>query len=141
MSSSSSSSTSLRYQNDKLLQQDEQEQSSLSLSGQLKSKSNISNNKPPKIHPSSGGRITLVGAGPGSPDLLTMAAHRIISDPANFIIVDRLVSSEILELIQGEYKVANKHPGCAELAQQEIYEWCKQGIKDGRHVVRLKIGE
>jgi hypothetical protein len=140
-SSSSSSSTSLRYQNDKLLQQDEQEQSSLSFSGQLKSKSNISNNKPPKIHPSSGGRITLVGAGPGSPDLLTMAAHRIISDPANFIIVDRLVSSEILELIQGEYKVANKHPGCAELAQQEIYEWCKQGIKDGRHVVRLKIGE
>ncbi len=37
--------------------------------------------------------------------------------------------------------MANKHPGCAELAQQEIYEWCKEGIRNGKHVVRLKIGE
>lgn len=96
--------------------------------------------KPPRTLPN-GGRITLVGAGPGSPDLLTVAAHRIITDPDNFIIVDRLVSDEILELIEGEYRVANKHPGCQEKAQDEIFEWCKEGLNAGRHVVRLKIGE
>ncbi|KAL3827242.1 hypothetical protein ACHAXA_004717 [Cyclostephanos tholiformis] len=88
-----------------------------------------------------GGRITLVGAGPGSPDLLTVIAHRVISDPSNLVIVDRLVSNEILDLIRGEYKIANKHPGCAEIAQREIYDWCREGVMDGRHVVRLKIGD
>ena len=97
-------------------------------------------NKPSKTLPN-GGKITLVGAGPGSPDLLTLAAHKIITDPNNLLIVDRLVSQEILDLIQGEYKVANKYPGCAEQAQKEIYDWCKDGLREGRHVVRLKIGE
>jgi len=102
--------------------------------------SSKSKTKPPSALPN-GGRITLVGAGPGSPDLLTVAAHRIITDPSNLIIVDRLVSEEILEQIQGEFKVANKHPGCAEQAQKEIYDWCLAGLKEGRHVVRLKIGD
>lgn len=82
-----------------------------------------------------------MGAGPGSPDLLTVAAHRIISDPNNLVIVDRLVSGEILDLIKGEIKIANKHPGCAEAAQCEIYDWCAEGVLRGRHVVRLKIGD
>jgi len=105
-----------------------------------KEPSTIVKRKPPKTLPN-GGRITLVGAGPGSPDLLTVAAHRIISDPNNFIIVDRLVSQEILELIQGEYRVANKHPGCQQKAQDEIFDWCREGLEAGRHVVRLKIGD
>jgi hypothetical protein len=135
--------TSLYYKNDKLIQDEQQQiQSSSSFAGISSARTKKSTTKkPPKIHPTSGGRITLVGAGPGSPDLLTMAAYRIITDPNNLIIVDRLVSHEILELIQGECKVANKLPGCAELAQQEIYEWCKEGIRNGKHVVRLKIGE
>jgi uroporphyrin-III C-methyltransferase len=82
-----------------------------------------------------------VGAGPGSPDLLTIAAHRIISDPSSLVIVDRLVSAEILDLVRGEIKIANKHPGCANDAQMEIYDWCKEGVMAGRHVVRLKIGD
>ncbi|KAL7437246.1 hypothetical protein ACHAXH_003732 [Discostella pseudostelligera] len=130
------STTSLNYKNDKQIH-DEQRQSSSSPT----IKAAKSSSKPPKIHPTSGGRITLVGAGPGSPDLLTISAHRIITDPNNLIIVDRLVSAEIISLVSGEYKVANKHPGCAEMAQQEIYEWCKEGIMNGRHVVRLKIGD
>lgn len=40
-----------------------------------------------------------------------------------------------------EYKIANKHPGCQDTAQNEIFEWCKEGLLAGRHVVRLKIGE
>ena len=96
--------------------------------------------KPPSTLPN-GGRLTLLGAGPGDPDLLTLKAHGILSDPNNLVIVDRLVSQEILNVIRGEVRKANKHPGCAERAQDEIYEWCKEGLREGRHVVRLKIGE
>lgn len=88
-----------------------------------------------------GGRITLVGSGPGDPDLLTMAAHRLLSDPTTLVIADRLVSQEILDIIPGEVKVARKLPGCAELAQEEIYWWAYQGLNQGKHVVRLKIGD
>ena len=55
-----------------------------------------------------------MGAGPGDPDLLTVKAHRLLSDASNLVIVDRLVSEEILEIVQGEVKRANKYPGCAE---------------------------
>ena len=96
--------------------------------------------RPPRSLPN-GATLTLVGAGPGSPDLLTVAAHRIITDPNNFLVVDRLVSDEILDLIEGEYRVANKHPGCQHAAQEEIYDWCREGLEMGKHVVRLKIGE
>ena len=88
-----------------------------------------------------GGKITLVGSGPGDPDLLTVAAYRIISDPDAFIVSDRLVSPEILNLIQGEYKIARKLPGCAEKAQNEIYTWCEEALNEGKHVIRLKIGD
>jgi uroporphyrin-III C-methyltransferase len=100
----------------------------------------IPKSKPSKTLPN-GGRITLVGAGPGDPNLLTVAAYKILTDPSNLIIVDRLVSKEILELIEGEYKVANKVPGCQGVAQDEIFEWCFEGLRAGKHVVRLKIGD
>ena len=32
-------------------------------------------------------------------------------------------------------------PGCAELAQEEIYWWAHQGLAEGKHVIRLKIGD
>jgi hypothetical protein len=67
-----------------------------------------------------GGKVTLVGAGPGDPDLLTLSAHRIITDPSVMVIADRLVSPEILQLIQGECRIARKLPGCAEEAQDEV---------------------
>ena len=69
--------------------------------------------KPPSSLPN-GGRITLLGAGPGDPDLLTIKAHRLLSDEKNLVIVDRLVSDEILGVVKGEVKRANKYPGCAE---------------------------
>jgi len=83
----------------------------------------------------------MVGAGPGDPDLLTVAAVRAISDPDALVISDRLVSPEILAEVKGEVRVANKNPGCAEQAQNEIYSWCLGGLAEGRHVVRLKIGD
>lgn len=87
------------------------------------------------------GKISLIGSGPGDPDLLTVAAYRMITDPTAFIVADRLVSPEILSLIEGEYKVARKLPGCAEKAQDEIYTWCEEALHQGKHVIRLKIGD
>lgn len=104
----------------------------------------IAKSRPPKVHPESGGRITLVGSGPGSPSLLTLAAHSLITNPDNLLIVDRLVSAEIRAVMDEagvNYKIANKTPGCQMAAQDEIFEWCLQGLKEGKHVVRLKIGD
>jgi Tetrapyrrole (Corrin/Porphyrin) Methylases len=89
-----------------------------------------------------GGRITLMGSGPGDPELLTLSAYRLLRDPDVMVIADRLVSDEILDLIATEdLKVARKMPGCADLAQEEIYWWAHEGMKQGKHVVRLKIGD
>ena len=93
-----------------------------------------------------GGKITLLGSGPGDPNLLTVSAYRLLTDTATkenaLVVVDRLVSQEILDLIEApEIKVARKLPGCADLAQEEIYWWCYQGLNQGRHVIRLKIGD
>jgi len=88
-----------------------------------------------------GGRISLIGSGPGDPDLLTVKAFRMLQDPNALVISDRLVSPEILEVVKGEVKVARKLPGCAELAQEEIYWWTHLGLAQGKHVIRLKIGD
>lgn len=114
---------------------------SSSINVELSGKSNISKQRlnPPSLP--NGGRITMVGSGPGDPELLTMAAYKILSEPNVLVVSDRLVSKEILDLIQGECKVARKLPGCAEEAQEEIYRWCKEGLDAGKHVVRLKIGD
>lgn len=87
------------------------------------------------------GRVSLVGAGPGDPELLTLAALRAISEPSALVVADRLVSREILELVAGELRVAGKRPGCAEVAQEEIYDWIREGVSSNRTVVRLKIGD
>lgn len=87
------------------------------------------------------GRITLVGAGPGDPNLLTVAAMRQLRDENCLVIADRLVSDEILELVAGELRVARKRPGCADEAQREIYQWVAEAVLMGRDVVRLKIGD
>jgi len=107
----------------------------------LSLKSNVSKQNLPPSELPNGGRISMVGSGPGDPDLLTMAAHKLLADPDALVVSDRLVSKEILDLIEGEIKIARKAPGCAEEAQEEIYRWCKEGIDAGKHVIRLKIGD
>lgn len=48
--------------------------------------------------PKKSGSITLIGAGPGDPDLLTIQAYKLLK-AAHLVISDRLVSKEILDLI------------------------------------------
>ena len=87
------------------------------------------------------GSIFLVGAGPGDPELLTVGAAKILADERRLVIADRLVSREVLALVRGELRVARKLPGCAEIAQQEIYRWTEEAVRAGKDVVRLKIGD
>lgn len=84
--------------------------------------------------------VALVGAGPGDPSLLTLQAVDLINK-ADLVIADRLISKEILQLITCELRVANKQPGCAEEAQDEIFRWCKEAVDADKNVVRLKIGD
>jgi len=86
------------------------------------------------------GTISLVGAGPGDPQLLTVAAFRMLQE-ADVVVCDRLVSQEIRDLCKGEILVAKKYPGCADYAQMEIYRWIASGLRSGKRLVRLKIGD
>lgn len=91
-------------------------------------------------HGQKAGHISLVGAGPGDPNLLTLQAMKLIQN-ADLVIADRLISKEILDLVTCELKVARKYPGCAEKAQQEIYDWANEAYAAGKNVLRLKIGD
>ena len=88
----------------------------------------------------SAGTIALVGAGPGDPEMLTMQAMKYLKN-ASLVIADRLISKEILDLIKCELRIAKKRPGCAEEAQEEIYHWVVEAVRQGKNVVRLKIGD
>ncbi|GMH68988.1 hypothetical protein TrST_g3200 [Triparma strigata] len=87
------------------------------------------------------GTLTLLGAGPGDPNLLTLKALSLLSDPSTLVVSDRLVSQPILDLVAGNLLIANKNPGCADLAQNEIYNWCMASLSLGKNVIRLKIGD
>ncbi|KAG0286245.1 hypothetical protein BGZ96_009611 [Linnemannia gamsii] len=87
------------------------------------------------------GEIKLIGAGPGDPDLLTMAAYKAITTWADIVLSDKLVSKEILALVKCPLFVANKDKGCQASGQQELFERATQALKEGKKVVRLKQGD
>ncbi|MCW9048679.1 MAG: uroporphyrinogen-III C-methyltransferase [Gammaproteobacteria bacterium] len=86
--------------------------------------------------------ISLVGAGPGDPDLLTLKAYRLIQQ-ADVIVYDRLVSEEIRELIpHGVKKIyVGKASGKHHMNQDEINELLVKLAKKDRKIVRLKGGD
>ena len=88
------------------------------------------------------GFVSLVGAGPGDPELLTIKALRLLKT-ADVVIYDRLVSADILELIPAgvsRLSVA-KSPGKHCVPQDQINEIIVNLAKAGRHIVRLKGGD
>lgn len=88
------------------------------------------------------GRVTLVGAGPGDAELLTIKAVRALQS-ADVILFDDLVSSEVLELARREAKrmLVGKRAQRESCAQDEINAMMLSLARQGKHVVRLKSGD
>jgi uroporphyrin-III C-methyltransferase / precorrin-2 dehydrogenase / sirohydrochlorin ferrochelatase len=88
------------------------------------------------------GRVTLVGAGPGDPDLLTFKAMRALQE-ADVIVADRLVSPAILDRARRDAAriMVGKTPGRPSPTQSEINAILLREAAAGRHVVRLKGGD
>jgi uroporphyrin-III C-methyltransferase len=87
-------------------------------------------------------KVTLVGAGPGDPDLLTVKAVKAIQ-AAEVLLVDDLVSDEILALAPASARVVHvgKRGGCAQTPQEFIERLMIAEARAGHHVVRLKGGD
>ena len=88
------------------------------------------------------GFVSIVGAGPGDAELLTIKALRLLQT-ADVVIYDRLVSADILELIPaGVSRISvAKSPGKHTVPQEQINETLVNLAKAGRNVVRLKGGD
>jgi uroporphyrin-III C-methyltransferase / precorrin-2 dehydrogenase / sirohydrochlorin ferrochelatase len=87
------------------------------------------------------GFVSLVGAGPGDPGLLTMAAARRLAE-ADVVFHDALVSPKVLALARGAAHVAvGKRAGRASTTQEAIHRRLIQAARRGRKVVRLKGGD
>ena len=88
------------------------------------------------------GHVTLVGAGPGDPGLLTLKGKKAI-ERADVVVFDRLVSRSILALIPPTAKAidvgkrVNVHP----VPQEEINQILLREALGGANVVRLKGGD
>lgn len=88
------------------------------------------------------GSVALVGAGPGDPDLLTIAALKCI-EGADVVLFDELVSEEVLALAPPKAECINVgkrgyRPSCKQAdINAEILKWAAKGLK----VVRLKGGD
>lgn len=90
----------------------------------------------------SGGHITLVGAGPGARDLLTLRAVERLQE-ADVIFYDRLVDPEVLELARrdAERVYVGKVVGAHAWPQERISALVVAEAARGRRVVRLKSGD
>jgi len=88
------------------------------------------------------GRVTLVGAGPGDPDLLTIKALRALQD-ADVVFYDELVSSEILDRARRDASrvPVGRRVGRPGIGQDAINKLLIEAAKSGQRAVRLKGGD
>lgn len=89
-----------------------------------------------------GGSVSLVGAGPGAKDLITLRGVQRLQE-ADVIYYDRLLDPEILELARrdAERIYVGKAPGCHSWPQEKITQTLVAAAKRGKRVVRLKCGD
>lgn len=88
------------------------------------------------------GFVSLVGAGPGAEDLLTLRAHRVLQN-ADVVLHDALVPQAIVRLARRDAEIiqVGKRKGCHSKSQDEINTLLISKAKDGLKVVRLKSGD
>ena len=88
------------------------------------------------------GRVTLVGAGPGDPDLLTIKALRALQD-ADVVFYDELVSPEILDRVRRDASrvPVGRRVGKPGIGQDAINRLLIKSAKSGQRAVRLKGGD
>lgn len=88
------------------------------------------------------GRVTLVGAGPGDPELLTLKAARALG-AARLVLYDHLVSPAVLDLLpsDAERVYVGKESSRHTLPQPAIIELMVRLARSGRSLVRLKGGD
>ncbi len=94
------------------------------------------------MNPTIPGSCTLVGAGPGDPELLTIKALKAI-ESATVLLVDDLVSDEIVALAPPAARViyVGKRGGCKSTPQAFIEKLMLTEVRKGERVVRLKGGD
>ena len=88
------------------------------------------------------GQVTLVGAGPGTPELLTLKALKAIQ-AATVLLVDDLVSDEVVAYAAPSARVVwvGKRGGCKSTPQAFIEKLMVTAAAEGENVVRLKGGD
>lgn len=88
------------------------------------------------------GRVYIVGAGPGDPELMTLKARRVI-DSADVVMHDSLVGSGVLETLPDDAEVVGvgKNPNGERTTQDEINEMMVEQAREGNDVARLKCGD
>jgi uroporphyrin-III C-methyltransferase len=88
------------------------------------------------------GKVYLVGAGPGNPELLTLKAARLLGS-ADVVLHDELVGEEILKLVPGHAQIHNVGKRCGKkyISQEEINFLMVTLAASGLQVVRLKGGD
>lgn len=88
------------------------------------------------------GKVYLVGAGPGDPELLTRKAWRVLQS-ADVVLHDDLVPPQLLQILPPSAQVVNvgKRCGAKSISQQEIDTLMVQLAREGKTVARLKSGD
>ncbi len=88
------------------------------------------------------GRCTLVGAGPGDPELLTLKAVKAIAS-ASVLLVDDLVNEAVLLYASPNARIVHvgKRGGCKSTPQAFIDKLMISAVQEGEQVVRLKGGD
>ncbi|WP_299895317.1 uroporphyrinogen-III C-methyltransferase [uncultured Aquimarina sp.] len=86
-------------------------------------------------------KLTVVGAGPGDPDLITLKAIKALAS-ADVVLYDALINESLLEYAPNAEKIfVGKRKGCYAYQQEQINELIVSRAKSHGHVVRLKGGD